>query len=82
MASKKDIEARIDALSKSHESEHLAILSEVGMPVVALNQEMQTRLASLSSAEVKALASIKARLNEGLGPRELAAADTVGGFVW
>jgi hypothetical protein len=63
-------------------NEHHEALARAGMPVDGLSDDLKRQVDKLSAEEVKALVSIKAKLNAGLAEKSKKAADTVGGFVW
>jgi hypothetical protein len=57
-------------------------LKRVGVPVYALNDQLVRQLDLLDDDEIRAIVSIKEKLNSGLDERLKEAADVVGGFVW
>ncbi len=58
------------------------LLRQAQLPVEGFSPELRKQIDRLSSEEVRALISIKSKLNTGLSEQLKQAADTVGGFVW
>jgi hypothetical protein len=60
----------------------LVRLGNMGLNPDILNDELKAKISLLDDDELAVLASIKAKLNNGLSARLKDGADTVGGFVW